>query len=203
MANQAGTPVEIDVFAHPPGSPAPFTIDWRFVGGPSRGNTPIDLPRNSGSHDMTFTLRDSSGKGLRFKSTPEEAMWVRPGQQCPTGKGNGANQITHGSVSQPDRLVLRVNDDNSGNRRNLQYALRFDPEGNDFDPEIRNGGGTTIISTSAVSIGSALIGAAAAVLLTDQATTASIATWAAVGGIVGFVAMKFLGGGFGGAAREM
>lgn len=203
MANQPGIPVEIDVFAHPAGAPEPYTIDWRFVGGPSQGNTPIDFPRNSGSHDMTFTLHDSSGKGLRFKGTPEEAMWVRPGQNCPTGKGNGANQVTFGSVSQPDRMVLKVNDDNSGNRRNLHYMLRFDPEGNDFDPEIRNGGGTTIVSTSAVTIGTAVVGASAALLANDAATPATIATWAVVGGVIGFVAMKFIGGGFVGTAPEM
>lgn len=200
MANQPGLPVEIDVFAHPAGAPAPYTIDWRFQGGPSQGNTAISLPRNSGSHDMIFTLRDNSGKNLRFKGTPEEAMWVSPGQQCPSGKGSGANQIRFGSVSQPDRLVLTVTDDNSGNRRNMQYMLRFDPDGNNFDPEIRNGGGGFTLTTSTATIGSALIGAAAAFLLVESATTMSLVTWALVGAIIGFVAIKFMGRGF---ASEM
>src|SRR4030095_10715028 len=135
-----GLPVIVDVTAHPPGSSEPYTIDWRFKAKPSQGNTAIDLPRGSGSHDMTFNLIDNSGKGLRFKAQCADAIWVRSGTVCPTAPGNGSNQMNNGVVS-TDRLRLDINDDNSGSPRRLKYALRFDPDGNDFAPDIRNGGG--------------------------------------------------------------
>lgn len=196
MANPQGLPVLVDVFAHPPGSSDPYTIDWRFQGGPSQGNTPIDLPRGSGSHDMIFTLHDDSGKGLKFKSAAEEAMWISSGNGCPTGKGSGANQIQFGSVSQPDRMVLRVNDKNSGNRRNLHYMLRFDPDPNVFDPEIRNGGGTNFNTSAMITTaGGAALGAVASLLLSPAATIQSLALWVAAGAVAGYVVGLVLGGG--------
>ena len=122
-----GLPVIVDVTAHPPGSSEPYTIDWRFQGQPSQGNTDIILPPGSGSHDMTFNLIDNSGKGLRFKAQANDAMWTRSGNTCPTAPGNGNNQMSNGAVS-ADRMQLTINDDNSGNARRLKYALRFDPD---------------------------------------------------------------------------
>lgn len=184
-----GLPVTVNVTAHPAGAPEPYTIDWCLQGQPWQGNTVIDLPSASGSHDMTFNLIDNSGKGLRFKATADEAMWVRRGNKCPTAKGNGG-QVVFGSVSQPDRLILTVNDDNTGNPHNLCYMLRFDPDGNNFDPDIRNGGtgpgrGTSSALTTAIG---AFAGVVATFLFTEAATAMNFVIGAVIGAGIGLVA---------------
>jgi len=191
MANPIkGQGVTVDVTAHPPGAPKPYTIDWRFVGDPTgKGDTDIVFPRNSGSHDMTFRLNDQSGKGLLFKTPGIAAIWVKSGNGCPTGPGNGGNQMGVPTVS-ADRLTLEVNDDNSGNPRNLCYMLRFDPDGNNFDPDIRNGGGGVSSRPSATlttAIG-AVAGIVATFLFTEAATTMNFAIGAVIGGAIGLVA---------------
>lgn len=192
MANPVkGTPVEVDVYAHPAGSNPAYTIDWRFEGGAGQGNTPIDLPKGSGSHDLTFTLHDSSGKGLTFKPKPEDAMWTHPGNKCPTGPGNGNGQITNGSVSN-GCMTLTVTDDNSGNPARLQYMLRFDPSGNDFDPEIRNGGGGKTYTRIATGIGGAVAGALIASGTVAEESMTMTLVGALAGGAVGYLAGSLL-----------
>ena len=180
-----GLPVIVDVTAHPPGSPDPYTIDWRFQGQPSQGNTVIILPPGSGSHDMTFNLIDNSGKGLRFKAQANDAMWTRSGNSCPTGPGNGSNQMSKGAVS-ADRMQLTINDDNSGNARRLKYALRFDPDPNMFDPDIRNGGTGITPPTTITSIGGAVLGVAATFLIAE-ATTMNVLLGAVIGAVIGYL----------------
>ena len=188
-----GAPVTVNVTAHPPGAPQPYSLQWRLGTDPWQ-NDPIDLPRNSGSHDMTFNLIDNSGKGLRFRAQASDAMWVRTGNVCPTAPGNGNNQMSNGAVS-ADRMQLTINDDNSGNRRNLKYALRFDPAGNDYDPDIRNGGGSIGGGTSAAlttTLG-AVAGVAATFLFTEAVTTTNVLIGAAIGALIGLVAGLIFG----------
>jgi hypothetical protein len=93
-------------------------------------------------------------------------------------------------------LTLDVNDDNSGNPHFLGYTLRFNPDGNDFDPDIRNGGTGTGGGTSAalsISLG-ALAGLAATFLLTEAATTMNFVIGAVIGSGIGFVAGLVLNG---------
>jgi hypothetical protein len=192
MANpKQGLPVIVDVTAHPSGAPKPYTIDWRFVGDPTgKGDTDIVFPRNSGSHNMTFRLNDQSGKGLLFKQSGTDAIWVKSGQGCPTGPGNGGNQMGVPTVS-TDRLTLEINDDNSGSPRNLCYMLRFDPDGNNFDPDIRNGGGgvgsggTSAALTTATG---AIAGVVATFLFIDAATSMNFVIGAVIGAAIGFAA---------------
>lgn len=183
-----GLPVIVDVTAHPPGSSESYTIDWCFQGQPSQGNTEIHLPRGSGSHDMTFRLIDNSGKGLRFKAAAADAIWVKNGKGCPTGPGNG-NQMSNGSVS-ADRMTLTINDDNSGNAQHLGYMLRFDPDPNVFDPDIRNGGtgvggGTSAALTTTIG---AVVGVVATLLFVEAATATNVVIGAVIGAVIGFVA---------------
>ena len=181
-----GLPVIVDVTAHPPGSSDPYTLDWRFQGQPSQGNTAIILPPGSGSHDMTFKLTDNSGKGLRFKAAGADAIWVRPGPNCPTGPGSGGGQMSNAVVSS-DRMQLTINDDNSGNPRQLKYALRFDPDPNMFDPDIRNGGTGFTPPTTITSLGGAILGVAATFLITE-ATTMNLLLGAVIGAVAGYIA---------------
>lgn len=186
-----GLPVEVDVYANPPGSLQPYELDWRFQGGPSQGNTPIDLPKGSGSHDLIFTLHDNSGKGLKFKPVASDAMWVRNGNACPTAPGNGNGQIVHGSVTNGG-TTLTVNDDNAGNPARLHYTLRFDPDPNSWDPEIRNGGGgRTLIGAEGISmatIGGAVAGALIAIWMAPQASVTMTVVAAIAGGALGYIA---------------
>ena len=189
-----GDPVLVDVYAHPPGSPEDYTIDWKFQGGPSQGNTPIVLPKGSGSHDLTFTLHDNSGKGLAFKPKAEDAMWIGHGKGCPTGKGNGKGQIVHGTVA--NGTTLTVIDDNSGNPATLHYMLRFDPDPNVFDPEIRNGGGGKTYTRAATAVVGAVVGAlvVSGVQANDTSmTVVGALAGAAVGYLVGTVIENSLG----------
>lgn len=183
-----GLPVIVDVTAHPPGSAEPYTIDWRFQGQPGKGNTVINLPRGSGSHDMTFNLIDNSGKGLRFKAAAADAIWVKSGKGCPTGPGHG-NQMSNGSVS-TDGMTLTINDDNSGNAQHLGYMLRFDPDPNVFDPDIRNGGtgvggGTSAALTTTLG---AVAGVVATFLFTEAATATNVVIGAVIGAVLGYIA---------------
>lgn len=189
MANSiTGKPVEVNVYAHPAGAPQEYTLDWRFQGEAWQGNTDIVLPRGSGSHDITFTLNDNSGKGLRFKSDPAKAMWTRRGNGYPNGKGSGKGQITYKSVSNGG-MTLDVNDDNSGSPARLRYMLRFDPDPNVFDPDIRNGGGGGFVRTETMlaTAAGAAVGAAAMLAMDAAATAPNIAIGAAVGAVIGFV----------------
>ena len=185
------TKVIVDVTAHPSGPPGVYSLVWRFDGQPNQPNALIDLPRNSGPCAMTFNLIDQSNNGLRFKAAGSDAMWVRTGNQCPTGPGSGGGQMSGGVVS-TDRMRLDINDDNSGNRRNLRYALRFDPDGFFYDPDIRNGGtGTGGGGTSAALIVGAigaLAGLVATYLFTEAATTMSFLIGAVIGAGIGYVA---------------
>lgn len=192
MANPVkGAPVEVDVYAHPPGSPSEYTIDWRFQGGPSQGDTPIILDPGSGSHDLTFTLHDNSGKGLKFKPNAADAMWTHPGNKCPNGPGNGNGQITNGSVTN-GCMTLNVTDDNSGNPARLHYMLRFDPDPNSFDPEIRNGGGGKTYTRIATGIGGAVAGALIASGTVAEESMTMTLVGALAGGAVGYLAGSLL-----------
>jgi hypothetical protein len=185
------TKVIVDVTAHPSGPPGVYSLVWRFDGQPNQPNALIDLPKNSGPCDMTFNLIDQSNNGLRFRQAASDAMWVRPGNQCPTGPGNGNNQMSGGVVSS-DRMRLDINDKNSGNPRNLKYALRFEPDGFFYDPDIRNGGGGVGSggTSAALVVGAigAFAGLVATYLFTEAATTMNLLIGAVIGAGIGCVA---------------
>ena len=140
--------------------------------------------------DLTFTLHDNSGKGLRFKQAASDAMWIR-NNVCPTAPGNGNGQIAHGSVTDGG-MTLTVNDDNAGNPARLKYMLRFDPDPNCWDPEIRNGGGGhSLIGAEGISmatIGGAVAGALIAIWAAPQASVMMTLVAAIAGGALGYVA---------------
>jgi len=138
-------PVMVDVFAKQENGKIRFTHDWRFEGGPSKGNAPIEVPEGSRDTEIRFFLRDAD-LGLQFLGTPEEAMWVEkvpdpdPGNKCPPGPGDGGQIDFRQSQSQPKLLkVLDVNSEQC----DLRYGLRFQgPNGIEiYDPIIKNGGG--------------------------------------------------------------
>jgi hypothetical protein len=122
---------------------------------------------------MHFHLHDSTGLHLKFASPTTEAMWVSLTDTCPDKAGNGG-QISYNHPWNAN--ILMVDDANSGPPCTLYYTLRFDgdastdPDGKqhppyEYDPEIRNGGGTIPIIGAGVSPVLVAAGVAAAVLV--------------------------------------
>ncbi|MDV3256472.1 MAG: complement resistance protein TraT, partial [Sphingomonas sp.] len=82
--------------------------------------------------------------------------------------------------------------DNNGNPARLHYTLRFDPDPNSWDPEIRNGGGgRTLIGAEGISmatIGGAVAGALIAIWMAPQASVTMTVVAAIAGGALGYIA---------------
>ncbi|MEO8547482.1 MAG: hypothetical protein ABI422_03855 [Sphingomicrobium sp.] len=171
QVNTVGHPVIVDVFADPDPGPKGviFSHDWRFDPGVGHGNTHIVLPAGSGSHVLQFKLHDRTDLKLEFagckSDDASQAMWVGDGSY-PTGPGNGGQiDLANGHCS---KNLLRVEDANSGDACTLIYQLWFDGKNGqvDYDPEIRNGGGGTVrTSSSFTTLAVAAVGIALVVLV--------------------------------------
>lgn len=127
-----------------------FDSLWRNKNGPNGvwHSGPIILPNGPDHYRMEFDLNDKSGQNLTFYPTPADAMYVQVGS-CPSGPGNGAGQIDFETVTN-GKKKLTIKDVNQA-QCNLHYMLRFDGKAGvggppyQYDPEIRNGGGGSII----------------------------------------------------------
>ena len=133
-----------------------FRHDWKFEGEPGTSKGTIDVPPgapNDPPTKMQFHLHDSTGLQLKFVRPTSDAMWVSQTDTCPDQAGDGG-QI---SYNHPwSAKMLEVDDANSGPPCTLYYTLRFDgdpstdPDGKkhppyEYDPDIKNGGGTNPI----------------------------------------------------------
>lgn len=144
QSGAAAKNVVVRVFANDADGQLAFTHDWKAGNGHFQ-DPPIDLPKNSADWNIQLHLFDSSGKGLQFKSTADEAMWVKKGANCPTSKGNGDGQMSFGAVKSKKpggpRNLLEVSDANS-EKCDLHFMLCFEAGGTTYkyDPVIKNGG---------------------------------------------------------------
>ena len=136
----AANKATVRVFANMVGNDVVFTHDWKSNGGKAQ-DPPIVLKNKSGDWDMAFEFHDATGLGLQFASPADDAMWVKQGSGCPSGKGNGGH-ISFGA--NPTANGLSVGNDNSGAACDLHFMLRFtDGQKNyEYDPIIKNGGST-------------------------------------------------------------
>jgi len=124
-----------------------FDSWWQYDSDPNDlwQSGPIDLPNGPDHYRLVFDLDDKSGRHLKFYSDPEDAMYVQVGS-CPSGKGNGNNQI-HFETVNSTKKKLTVKDVNRDPPCELHYMLRFDGDKvgkcppYEYDPEIKNGGG--------------------------------------------------------------
>lgn len=129
-----------------------FDSQWRHGNEQQWRPSPIELPKDSGEHDIQFTLDDRTGRNLRFYDNASDAIWVNVGS-CPrSANGSDQGQIHGKGVDQGNRKKLKMKDRNSGPACDLHYALRFDgdpwsdPQSNthcppyEYDPVIKNGG---------------------------------------------------------------
>ena len=137
-----GKPIKVTVHAGKPDTKPMFWQEWEEEGsgGAQKGDT-IPFRAGSGSHLVTFHLKDGSGLKLRFAELPEDAIWVEIGK-CPEKGGNGG-QISFGPVDS-NRLILKVVNSNCGVECDLWYRLNFVDENQkewSYDPIMKNGGG--------------------------------------------------------------
>jgi hypothetical protein len=132
------------------------------------GHGPVDLPPGSGTHEITFTIKDTTGLGLQFPASDQFLCEVNSGSHCPTTLDNSQFEISSSSTSK--KLV--VLDLNSGPPREYRYQLNIvDSAGNPYpyDPIIKNGGGgkktsialivvVVVVGVAAVAAVGALLG---------------------------------------------
>lgn len=148
-------PMNIHVKARPEAGGIEWDVD--FKGPPDRGKVTIDLPAESGGHDIVFHLVATQGLDISFNES--DPIWVSEGQQCPPSSGINSTQI---SVSEIKDKKLTIHDKNNGPAVNLVYQLNF-VGAPPCDPVIRNGGGgggglasssvnTTTIAIAAVGV---------------------------------------------------
>lgn len=126
-----------------------FDHEWEAPGKPKKKGR-IEVDYKAYMVPITFHLNDETGLKLNFYSNAQEAMYVCPAPTCPTAAGNGG-QIQFGDAKKDK---LEVVDANTGDACDLKYALRFDGDPNTagqesapyvYDPELRNGGGGSVI----------------------------------------------------------
>ena len=142
-------PIYVDVKVKSKNGMLEYDIKWKTMKyWPFWNSGPINLPHDSGGHEIMFNLNDHTDLDLLFLGDPADAIWVQPGS-CPTSKCNNGGQITPVGVENGD-TQLRVTNANCGDPVDLHYALGFNgkasTEGPPYrhDPIIKNGGGTNI-----------------------------------------------------------
>ncbi len=138
-------PIYVDVRVKLKNGEPDYRLKWKkWKYWPFWNDDPIELPQDSGGHEMMFNLNDQTDLDLHFLNDPDDALWVQP-NSCPPGKCNKGGQITPIGV-EDERQQLRVTNANSGAAVDLHYALNFDGKASktySHDPIIKNGGGTT------------------------------------------------------------
>ena len=128
---------------------------------PPKKNSKINLNfgKNTGSQDISVTLLDTTGLGLKFSSDP---LWVSETGGCPPPAGVNSDQIQ--SVV-PAGSLLTFTDTNTKDC-NLIYQMNFVDQANNpvapLDPEIKNGG-TGFHASTALIVTVLVIGVAAVV----------------------------------------
>lgn len=138
-------------------------IDLRMCNGTLCGTTPgtyptVSLDANSGAHVFIVSITDPT-QGVTFA---DDAVWVRKGHGSPSGSGLGNNgQIASFTKANNSTIFFTDNNDNA-TPMTLGYSLHFKgPNNTDLaiDPDIKNGGGTSVYSNTLV-IASVVLGAA-------------------------------------------
>lgn len=122
-------------------------IEWTMIHDGHTGTEgnfpPVDLPKDTGAHLITFTIDNPEGMDIEFSNDP---IWIQQGEFCPTTRVVDGKQIKSKTKLNSTQLVIK--DINKGKQQILTYLLNF-VDGNDsshqvtpLDPQIKNGGGT-------------------------------------------------------------
>lgn len=131
-----------------------YDHEWDFGGGPIKTGK-IEVPKDTPPTDIKFHLTDRTGLRLRFYPSPSEAFYVDFAPNCPRSAGDAKGEFDLANPpSSSSNMLLTVRDMNV-TACDLKYALRFDGDPyNDsegrhppfaYDPELKNGGGGTIL----------------------------------------------------------
>lgn len=174
-------PIVVDVYAESIDGVVKFRHEWRFDGDPATKKGTIEVPAGTAGTPptrMQFHLHDQTKLHLQFIKPPSDAMWVSQTNTCPDEAGDGG-QISYNYPWAPK--LLQVDDANSGPPCTLHYTLRFDGDAHtdpggeqhppyEYDPEIKNGGGTIPVvepgwdATTVVAVTAAVVALIVAVL---------------------------------------
>lgn len=141
--------VHVDVYAFEEDGDVLFAQAWKRDGDTKRKMGHITIDEGEGDVPIRFKLYDRTKLDLAFlavdSSNQGGPFWCNT-EDCPTAWGNCDGQIT--SIENLPNGGLQVVDANTGDPCTLHYALRFSagtvaPTIYEFDPDIRNGGGST------------------------------------------------------------
>lgn len=129
---------------------------------------PVTLDKGNVDQVFVFSIKDTSNLGVKFAPSVDQALWIQPNTK-PTGPViQPQGQIV--SASRVNDTMLVFLDKNNGANQLLKYRLNFvGSNGNAVtavDPDIRNGGGRTPISSQAAVLLAFGAGLALALLLT-------------------------------------
>jgi hypothetical protein len=140
-------PIYVDVKVKSKHGNLDYDVKWKTMKyWPFWNGGPIDLPRDSGGHEIMFNISDHTDLNLLFLGDPTDAIWVQP-DSCPQGKCNDGGQVTPIAVEDHGQQ-LRATNANCGEPVELHYALNFTGKPSregppySYDPIIKNGGGT-------------------------------------------------------------
>lgn len=170
-----------------------------------------DNMKKSESYSVKFKLHNQNGAALRFSKDRLKVLWAKPvadrSEPCPASDCymDGIFYVDPDSEIEDTKLTV-INTD--PDVQLFKFALNFLPPGeNDpppsgyvwYDPigSNQNGGLSSVIGASSASmtIGGAVIGAAASLLISQASTTQSLLIWGVAGGVIGFLASMLFGGG--------
>jgi len=138
-------------------------IDLRMCSGTVCGTTPgtypaVTLDANSGAHVFIVSITDPT-QGVTFA---DDAVWVHKGKGSPSAQGlNNNGQIASFTKANNSTIFFTDNNDNA-TPMTLGYSLHFKgPNNTDLviDPDIKNGGGTSLYSNYMV-MGAVVLGVA-------------------------------------------
>jgi len=111
------------------------TISFHPPGNGNANGDKIHLTAQGGA-EILFDLDDRSGMHLRFRSDPNDAIWIVGGVNCPGGQGTGDGQF---SIDRVQNTRLTITDFHT-DQNEYCYALRFDSDNGvqQWDPIIKN-----------------------------------------------------------------
>jgi hypothetical protein len=123
-----------------------------------------------GKVDQMFVVRikDSSNLGITFPPTLQEAFWIQADDKPLGPVIEPKSQIL--SPTLVDKSMLVFIDKNNGSKKDLKYQLNFVDSNNKavtaIDPDIKNGGGRSLVYGAAELLGAFVIGAALVLAIT-------------------------------------
>ena len=90
-----------------------------------RKDNPKQKMKKSDHHTIVFELANRSSVDLKFRSNPDDAMWVAPDDQTCPNTPQHQKQVVLGTHVSPDGEQLTVKNHNKESKR-YKFALNFE-----------------------------------------------------------------------------